>query len=740
MSGAPPGEGAPGAASAGALGLAGLASFALALPFLGKAVHQDDWAYLRVAQLLVEHGGDVLEQTTLYQGEPIAAGQGVLHGPVWMLALAFAQAFGEHFLTVGHLLGAGLLGLLGLSLASLAGRLGAPPVRTALACAGAPAPLVLGTSLMTDLPMVALFAASLAASLRGVDRGQGRWLLFGGVLGALAALTRYHGAAIVPLLAVLPYFRGPFRWRHLWPAATAAALFLGFLAVSLTATGQWDMLRATGELSKAVIDREACLLALVCAVGGVAGGAACGVVAAPRATLRALVGRPRVGLGVGVGLGLGAWLAVRATAVAPVPAAGSAAVLQGVFFPLGGALLGAAAAALLRGSLGGRELRRRHGLAAWIALWALGFALAAWWTVPFGSTRYALPALPPLFLLLGLGASHLPSRVATLGTALSLLTGLGAAVADHRAAAVYPALAETVAGRVAPGGDWSAGRTWIWGELGFRWYLEGRAGLEVLPTRSTAPVPGDRVLKSMILSTASPGDGSTGRYRLHPEVVRRLVPGAITEFGDPWPVRIHNSYAAAGFYGHQAGFLPWSFSTVLHDKLQVWDVAQGNTFYEHLGAARFDLAHYPPRDPGGAAVQGRVTLERFLPALEVESRMAIQLLFPGSITFEGVPVPEEALFEVQVAEHHRLTFEGIPGPGARIRLRVEGQVVAERTIDTRRGDEKRWYALRADLTAHRGRQVQLAFEVEALALPDGSDPGTPVATLVGFADPRFIAR
>lgn len=729
----------PRTADRGRIVAAGLMGFALVLPFLTKGVHQDDWAYLRVSRLMLEHGAEVFDQQTLYQGYPISAGQGVLHGPVWLTFLAIAQQFGQHAITVAHLFAAGLLGLLAASCASIAGRLGAPPLLTALTFVAAPAPWVLATSLMTDLPMLAFFAASVACALRGLAEEDLRALLAAGVLGALAALTRYHGFAIVPLLAVLPLLVGAPLRRGLIPAGLAGLLFFGFLVTVLAATGRWDMLRATEELSKAVIDREACLMSTVCAFGGVGIGWWVAALTSPGKSLAALAANRGVTVLGLIGAGVGAYLATRAPSVVPAPLSSTNTVLQWVCFVLGGATL----AGLLwpwLALVGGvfdrdrrRELRDRYGLLAFIALWSLGFAFAAWVTVPFGSTRYVLPALPGVFLVMAaVHARWLAPHTRWVALVVTAAAGLGAVVADHHAAGIYPELADEVAARSSSEGDWAEGKTWIWGELGFRWYLEERAGLEVLPTESDAPRAGDRVLKSMILSTASPDDGTRGRYRLHPDVVRAMESTQVTFFPDAWPIRIHNSYAGAGFYGHEAGFLPWSISSTEHDRLQVWTLREGNPFYEHFEAARKDTTGVPAKDDI-PPIQGAISLTRFQVSQTVPDRVAIQILLPGRITWNEVPVPEAAEFEVWVGEHNRLTEDALGGPASVFRVLVEGEVVAERRIDTHFDDEKQWYRMSADLGRWAGRNVSLAFELRSAAEAE-ADPPRPIL-LGGFADP-----
>ena len=446
--------------------LAGLLCFAAVIPFLGKAMHQDDWAYVVVAQLMLEHGTEVLGIEGYYQGNVQRVGEGVLHGPVWLVCLAIAQLsiFGEAWELIAHLFSAGFLALLGVSVASLAGRVGAPPVATALALCLGPAPLVLAGSLMTDLPMVALFAASIALAVRGGETGRRSELIAAGVLGALAGLTRYHGLAIVFLLGALPLLWGTNRLRRWIPLGVCLAILAAFFSATLLGTGQVDAQRASEGLALAEIDRHACLLSLLGALGGVSVAALLGLL--PGASIALLRGRAGLtamtaALAV-IGAGLGLWQANESFGVAPVPVEGINRALQWVILPLGALLLAIAARPWLSPGILLRrpEWRERYGAWAFLALWLGGFSVAAWITVPFGSTRYALPALTPLFLLLFAWAGRFVGGPwPALAALLSAGVGFAAAEADRAAAAVYPVYADVVAERVAEDGVWSSGTT-----------------------------------------------------------------------------------------------------------------------------------------------------------------------------------------------------------------------------------------------------------------------------------------
>ena len=767
-------------------------SLAFALPFLDKPVHQDDWAYLRVAELLAENPDDILAETTTYQGGTISAGEGILHGPVWIHTLNLCIAMGGDLDTavrLAHWISALCLALLGLSLASLAGRYGLQPLATALLVTLSPVPLVLAGNLMTDLPMLACFSASLALGVRGLERGSLRTLLAAGLVGAVAALIRYHGLAVLPMLLALPlaWPRSRFaeatpessqprlRARHFAPFALGLVIVAGFLARTIILKGQADAARAANALDALDdIDRTACILAALGAVGGTLLAVALGWLGAPRRLFAALCSR-----GVAAAFGLGALLGVGVCILAEsrhgIQPVGFNLWLQRVLLVLAGIGLVLAGRTLWRGAgrvlpsaeaggpVGFARWRENHGHLLFLFFWLGGYLVAAWVTVPFGSTRYALPALPAvvffgaLFTQRQLGARPLWIALVPMG-----LVGFGSAIADERAAEVYPAFAEEVATRVEAdqaSGEPQLGDLWVWGELDFRWYLEEHPGLaashgglgpQILPTASNAPRSGDRIYKSAICTPGS--DGLSGVYRLHPGVVGRMRHERLRVYDDPWPVRIHNPYVAAGFYGAEGGILPFAWAcaapkdalgepgTVPHDQIQVYRIEDSNWFLETLGQAQIEAQRIEGMGMHNPHVESFLAFDGV--DLAIEMRPAIFLAFPGRITYPDVAVgPTDEALELFVAENDRANY--YPGPGGIVRVRVNGEVLWERTIDARReAGDRRWFPVRVDLTPYRGQTVAISFEVSAGPWPDrpadgaGVDASKPPLTFFGFAEPR----
>src|SRR5262249_25078642 len=120
-----------------------------------------------------------------------------------------------------------------------------------------------------------------------------------------------------------------------------------------------------------------------------------------------------------------------------------------------------------------RPLRSERGF---LLLWLAGAVLGSVVLLPFGTARYMLPVLPPLFLLIvapdarddspaaaGTGGSEALRLAAALSLCLSLLLG----IADHEFAGAYRDFARNGVPAVAAGH-----RVFFIGDWGFRYYME----------------------------------------------------------------------------------------------------------------------------------------------------------------------------------------------------------------------------------------------------------------------------
>ncbi|MBM3976374.1 MAG: hypothetical protein FJ299_05220 [Planctomycetes bacterium] len=705
------------------LALAFALACAASLCFADKPVHQDDWAYLRVADLLLRDPLHVFEQTTLYKGSSVDVASGVPHGPVWPLLVALTRAplFGAHALLAAHALTALLHGLAGLALASLAPRVGARPLTAALLYAWSPIAWVLAGNVMTDVPMVAFLCAALALAARGCQTGSRSALVGAGVLAALAALTRYHGLAVFPLLALAGWVFGAGRLRSFLPLVIGLALVGAYFALTRAWLGRTDAERASSFLLVlARIDVLGCALACVAALGFTA------LPALPALALGAR-GAARSACAL-LGAAAGAWLTF-----GPAAERGSAAVGLNAWL-LGASLIGGAA---WLGLALGAALQRRIGVDLLLACWLGGFAIAAIVGVPFGCSRYALPALPALALCMAreLHSARFPRLARVLPVAalvLQFLVGALAAEADRRAARVYPEYAAKA--QALRRSAWSEGRTWIWGDIDFRWYLEEAGVGRVIASASNEPEAGDRLLKSAVC-TSSPDDGSSGDYRLHPELVRRLRVSDEQIFRDRYPVRVHNAYAGAGLYHVDAGILPFAVSEADHDRIQVWEVQDGNALLEAFNGA--EKESYAKR----VSSRANLRVERYFAGVDEDQHLSLAFTFPGRVTWRDVEIPADGELVFELAEHARLVEYSEPGPGSIARVRVGAEVVFETQLDSRRrAADRGWRAFRVDLARHAGQRVALTFEVGAQPAPPGCPAEAAEYVLVGFGDPQLRSR
>jgi 4-amino-4-deoxy-L-arabinose transferase-like glycosyltransferase len=170
------------------------------LPFVGKAFHIDDTLFLWTAKHIVEtplnpYGFSVvwydstMPLSEVMQNPPLAAYYAAAAGSVagwseYALHLAF-------FLPVLAVV---------LSVYRLAAELTTSPLLAAAATLVAPGFLVSSTSIMSDVPMLALWMIAIVLWRRGLDTGKPFYLAGSALLIAACALTKYYGACLLPLL------------------------------------------------------------------------------------------------------------------------------------------------------------------------------------------------------------------------------------------------------------------------------------------------------------------------------------------------------------------------------------------------------------------------------------------------------------------------------------------------------------------------------------------------------------
>lgn len=179
-----------------------LLSAAINVPFIGQAFHIDDGVFLHVAENVSRH--PFFSQDVPLQFEGITASDlaSTEHPPLTAYYMALAAAVGGEFSeTVLHVAFLLFPIILTAATCSLACRFTGSPVIATLAVLATPVVYVMSHTLMTDVPLLAVWAAALALFIDGVDSGRRRRLWAGALAASLAVLISYTGFCLVPLLA-----------------------------------------------------------------------------------------------------------------------------------------------------------------------------------------------------------------------------------------------------------------------------------------------------------------------------------------------------------------------------------------------------------------------------------------------------------------------------------------------------------------------------------------------------------
>lgn len=525
-----------------ALALAAFTGLLLA-PFLDKPYHIDDALYLRAARQIRTAPSAPFGFSYNWSGTPVPYWLVNLNPPLHAYVLAaITAATGERELPTHAALLVFPLGCAAL-MHGLARRWCAEPASAAAAAVVSPAFLVGATSAMADLPLLFFWLLSVRLTVAAADRDR-PWLLFpAGLAATAAALTKYFGAALVPLLCVYWCARRTRPWRQLWALALPAAALAGWSAYSVAKIGFAHPLASAGYAAAEGRDWGFALGAGAAYLGG------CLLFPVAALPAAAAAGRRPAAL----------WAAALAILVLLIPE-GFAAAAGPLWLPLaaGGVL---ALLLVLREAAAWRDPESRL-----LFLWSAGtlvFALAANWTI---NARTLLPASFPVAVLLVRWAQSRPrSGALLLGLRCALapagVVSLLLAWSDYGHARAVRDFAENHAPREAR----ADGRVLFAGHWGFQHYME-RAGASALDYGKLDLRPGDLLCVSV----------NNAGVRPLPEPLRSRL-RRVGSF--PAPARLSlrltdNFGRTAGFYSSVFGPLPFSASGPrLHDLFLVEELA-----------------------------------------------------------------------------------------------------------------------------------------------------------------------
>jgi len=196
-------------------------------PFLTKAFHIDDPLFLWMAQQIAKHPFDPYGFSVNWSTFPEPMWKVMQNPPLcsyYIAAVASLIGWSEMALHLAFLIWP-ILSIL--ATFAISRRFCREPLIAALLTLLTPAFLVSATNIMCDLMLLALWLWSIECWIAGLDR-QKWWLLaLSGLLATGAALTKYFGISIVPLLAAYTLARdrslsGNLAWLLIPVAAVVA--------------------------------------------------------------------------------------------------------------------------------------------------------------------------------------------------------------------------------------------------------------------------------------------------------------------------------------------------------------------------------------------------------------------------------------------------------------------------------------------------------------------------------------
>ncbi len=426
------------------------------------------------------------------------------------------------------------------------------PLPAALATVATPVFLVSSTTVMCDVLMLAFWVWAMVFWLEGTETGKGRCLWGAAVLMTLAALTKYYGICLIPLLAVYSLMS-----RHRFkPWGACLLLPLAVLCAYQYATqARYGSSLLYGAADYAQFSKG--LFGFSSLTTGLTALAFTGGCLAVVLFSTSWLWRTReLTVLAGVAVLMAAVVFLDESLLKnyhSLPAADALLVKFQIFFwAVGGACVLALAVTDF--------LRQRDAPAVLLALWVLGTFLFAGfvnWTI---NARSILPMAPAVGILLArrrdqndLAGRKTRTGILAIGLAAGAALAFLVAQADFLLAHAVRQCAREVSARFEPGGT----TVWFQGHWGFQYYLQA-AGASPFDLKWSALKSGDRLIVPA---------NNTNVLPLRPE--KAALQETITVPG-PYLLTTWNQSTGAGFYSSAWGPLPFALGNVPEESASVY--------------------------------------------------------------------------------------------------------------------------------------------------------------------------
>lgn len=497
-------------------------------PFLKKAVHIDDGVYLDFAQRL----SDLKNFYTApydWLGTRHENIFGFTHPPLipafdFVISKMFPGATEAAFHTVylAFTIGAVVFTYL------FCLRFSSQAFLIALATLFSPTFFVQAQSLMTDTPLYCFLAGSLFFYTRAVDTGNKASLVCAILLFTLALGAGFQAGIFYAAFFLYSYFHEPKKLSCFW--AMGAALLplvflfsLQFMFLMNHLPQQGKMAVAGGSEKKTQILYFLCQFSLAYLT--------------PIGFILAIWRRQllRISFVAGV-VALLYFLSVKGKILSDYSHTQKGVLFAGLFFTF--LTFGMILTIFFRTIRSPDTTPREKNDQIFLTLTTLIFIPICLIFTPFGASRYLMPIMVFVLLLILRDLETFRPRLAAVTLFFSLLVSLCAAGADYRYAGFYKKFAAR-AGELLPSGK----NIRYVGEWGLRYYME-KAGYKHM-ILSDPLTPGDFIIEPKIVSRLE--------VRLLPTPVHLKKELAILDRG----LKVLNYSAHAGFWGHHWGLLPF---------------------------------------------------------------------------------------------------------------------------------------------------------------------------------------
>ncbi len=457
-----------------------LFAIAVNLPFVNQPYHMDDGVFLLIARNVQHNPWFPQDFPFFFEGlyaSDLASGEHAWPLTSYIAALiSLVGGYKEAWLHLGFLL---FPVLLAWGMYSLSADLTRLPALATVTLLMLPVVVVSSHTLMTDIPLLALWLTAVVLFRRGIASGSAGPLWAGSLVAALACAVTYSGLCVVVLLLLYALLR-----RKPTAALAIVLVPVGALAVLFSAHYLHYHRFTPAMLVDAYLSAKRVLASELVFEKSMFAILALGAVTVSP-LFAALSNGYKVNLGT---LAAAIWCALVLPQCSNYSAGQKALFI--LFCWAGLCVLARVVGQLLQGFGGLRSKSELNAENLFLGMWVLGvviFCIAVHMT---GSARHLLPAMPALVLILFRHIEqrwgHLARRLAVANLALCALIASVLSLADYEFATIYRDFTDTISRSLLC----QSGKVWFTGEWGFRAYLE-QAGGQELGRRDPRAGPGD---------------------------------------------------------------------------------------------------------------------------------------------------------------------------------------------------------------------------------------------------------